>query len=256
MRLRILGCSGARSQDSNPTCFLLEDNILIDSGAILNNLDDESIKGLQYLILTHSHFDHIADLPMLLEKLFWIMDKDFIIYSSHETYETIFSGVLNGKVWPDLVALSQTRDFKFKWIQFENLQEIHISGYVFTPIRVNHVVPTDGLIIENNYVSLAFTADTYRTDQFWDYCKTKPNLKAVIAGVSFPSKMSELAEVSRHLTPEIFYEEIQKIDSDAIRYYISHIKPLFRSDVIEDLYKLPINDRLKVLQDGDLLEVS
>ncbi len=69
MKLKILGCSGARSIESNPTCFLLDDKILIDAGAVVNQLDDTSITNLEYLIITHTHFDHIADFPLLLDKL-------------------------------------------------------------------------------------------------------------------------------------------------------------------------------------------
>ena len=256
MELKILGCSGGKSIKSEPTCFLLDQNILIDAGAVLNNLSDESIIKLEHLIITHSHFDHIADLPFLLDKLLWIMESDFNIYSSEETYEVIFSSILNNKVWPNLIDIYKERDKKFIWNRYTNLQELKISDYIITPIRVNHVVPTDGLIIENRHLSFAFTADTFVTDRFWQYCKEKQNLKTIIAGVSFPNKMKDMAELTKHLTPELFYEEVKKMGRDNVLYYISHLKPLFKKEVISDLQKLPISDRITLLNDGDILELN
>lgn len=255
MRIRILGCSGARSRESSPTCFLLDDNILIDAGSVVNKLDGDSISNLEYLIITHSHFDHIADFPLLLDTLIWTMKKDFTIYSSEQTYDAMFSSVLNNKIWPDMVALTQSREFKIKWIKFSNLEELYISKYKITPIMVNHAVPTHGLLVEDRDVALAFSADTHRTDQIWDLCKKKEKLKAVIAGVSFPNDMDEIAEISGHLTPKIFFDSIQRFDRDTIKYYISHIKPLFKSEVLSDLKKLSINGRINILKDGDLIEI-
>jgi len=256
MRLKILGCSGARSRESNPTCFLLDNKILIDAGSVVNKLDGNSITNLEYLIITHSHFDHIADFPLLLDMLYWTMKKDFTIFSSEQTYDAMFSSVLNNKIWPDMVALSQSKEFKIKWVKFSDMEELNIPDYKITPIMVNHAVPTHGLIIEDGNAALAFSADTYKTDEIWDYCKSKSNLKAVIAGVSFPNDMDEIAQISKHLTPKIFFDSIQRFDRDTIQYYISHIKPLFKSDVLSDLKDLSINGRINILKDGDLIEID
>lgn len=250
MKIKILGCSGARGLRSDPTCFLVNDQILIDAGAITANLEDEEIRELKHLVITHAHFDHIADLPFLLEKMFWIKNDTFTMHSSPECSDTIFSNLLNNSVWPNLVEISKSRNELFKWKNFSNKKTFSISGYKITPVRVNHIVPTDGLIIDDGKCSFAFTADTYKTDDFWNICKTKKNLKAIIAGISFPSKMEETAELTRHLTPKLFYEEVKRLGRDDIKYYISHIKPLFKKEVLIDIKKLPIQDKLEILKDG------
>ena len=256
MKLKILGCSGARSRESSPTCFLLDDTILIDAGSVVNKLDTESVSRLEHLVITHSHFDHIADFPLLLDTLYWTMKKDFTIYSSEQTYDAMYSSVLNNKIWPDMIALSQSKEFKIRWVKFSNLEELKLGNFKITPVMVNHAVPTHGLVVEDNNVALAFSADTHKTDQLWDICKSKKNLRAVIAGVSFPDDMYEVAEISRHLTPQLFFDSVQRFDTDSIKYYITHIKPLFKSGVLSDLKKLSINGRINILKDGDLLEIN
>ncbi len=250
MKINILGCSGARSVDSNPTCFLIDDKILIDAGSVTPKLEDESLKSLDHLLITHSHFDHIADLPFLMEKLFWIKQDSFTMHSSKESWDTIISHILNNRVWPNLVEIAKSRNGIFKWEEFSSLKSFTISGYEITPIRVNHIVPTDGLIIDNGQSSFAFTADTYKTDEFWEVCRNKKNLKAVIAGVSFPSENQQTAEITKHLTPKLFYEEVKRLARDDIKFYISHIKPLFKEEVLKDLSELPIYSDLDILKDG------
>ena len=255
MKIKILGCSGARSINSDPTCFLIDDTILIDAGSVTRNLDDESIRNLKHLIITHSHFDHIADLPFLMEKLFWIKEDPFTMHSSQESRDTISTHILNNNVWPNLVEIAKSRNEIFKWNEFSDLKTFKISNYEITPIRVNHIVPTDGLIIDNGKCSMAFTADTYKTDQFWESCKNKKNLKAIIAGVSFPSEKQQTAEITKHLTPKLFYNEVKRLGRDDIKFYISHIKPLFKDEVLEDIKKLPIQNNLQILQDGMEIEI-
>ena len=256
MKIKILGCSGGRSIDSDPTCFLIDDRILIDAGAATNKLEDKDLKKLEHLIITHSHFDHIADLPFLMEKLFWIKNETFTMHCSEESWDAIISNILNNSVWPNLIDIAKTKNKIFQWSRISNLSAINILNYTVTPIRVNHIVATDGLIIDDGSSSIAFTADTYKTDQFWEICNKQTNLKAIIADVSFPNKMDETAEITKHLTPKLFYEETIKLDRDDLRFYISHIKPLFKDEVVKDLAELPIQKSMEILQEGMELTIS
>jgi ribonuclease BN (tRNA processing enzyme) len=256
MKIKILGCSGGRSIDSDPTCFLIDDRILIDAGAATNKLEDKDLKKLEHLIITHSHFDHIADLPFLMEKLFWIKNKTFTMHCSKESWDAIISHILNNSVWPNLIDIAKTKNEIFQWNRISNLNTINILNYKVTPIRVNHIVATDGLIIDDGNCSIAFTADTYKTDKFWEICNKQTNLKAIIADVSFPNKMDETAEITRHLTPKLFYEETKKLDRDDLRFYISHLKPLFKNEVLKDLAELPIQKSMEILQEGIELTIS
>ncbi|NIP39050.1 MAG: 3',5'-cyclic-nucleotide phosphodiesterase [Candidatus Dadabacteria bacterium] len=250
MKIRILGCSGARSIDGDPTCFLIDDSILIDSGSVTGNLTDDSIKKIDHLIITHAHFDHIADLPFLMEKLFWIEKNSFTIHSSRDSHDTIISHILNNSIWPNLVEIAKSKNELFKWEEFSSSKPFKISDYEVTPIRVNHIVPTDGFIIDDGKSSFAFSADTYKTDDFWNKCKEQKNLKAIISGVSFPSHMDETAEITKHLTPKLFYEEVKRLGRDDVKFYISHLKPLFKNEVLEDIKKLPMQNNLEILHDG------
>ena len=66
MEIKILGCSGAKSVGRSPTNFLIDNRILIDCGSVVSKLSSKDIGDrLECMLLTHSHFDHIMELPFI-----------------------------------------------------------------------------------------------------------------------------------------------------------------------------------------------
>lgn len=232
MELKILGCSGGKSIGHNPTSFLLDNKILIDAGTVVSKLDpSDLVENVDHLILTHSHADHIADLPFLAQLAFEEKQSPFTVHASRECTETVFGNIFNYEVWPDLFELSHQKGAHLTWIQYENLKTFSIMNYSVTPVFVNHTVPTYGLIIGDGNSSFGFTADTYLTDFFWEECNKVENLSAIIVDVSFPSHMAETAESTRHLTPDLLSDELKKLESDSADIYITHIKPQLLEEV-------------------------
>jgi len=67
MQVRILGCSGAIAQHARTTSFLLDEHILIDAGTGVGDLTVDEMLGIEHVFLTHSHLDHIAALPLMID---------------------------------------------------------------------------------------------------------------------------------------------------------------------------------------------
>ena len=67
MKLTVLGCSGGIGSGRHTTCFLLDDDILIDAGTGITTLSLEQLTKIDHLFLTHSHLDHVLGLPLLLD---------------------------------------------------------------------------------------------------------------------------------------------------------------------------------------------
>ena len=66
MKLRILGCSGGIGGALRTTSMLIDDDILIDAGTGLGELDVDEMKRIRHVFLTHTHLDHIACLPLVI----------------------------------------------------------------------------------------------------------------------------------------------------------------------------------------------
>lgn len=69
MQVRVLGCSGAIARDARTTSFLLDDRILIDAGTGVGDLTLEEMLRIEHVFLTHSHLDHIAALPLMIDSM-------------------------------------------------------------------------------------------------------------------------------------------------------------------------------------------
>lgn len=237
MRIRLLPSSAGReSQLQCLTSFLIDDRVAIDGGSIGFALGPGEIGAVRHIIVTHSHADHTASLPIYVAEAFNVLDEPIIIYGSEEVISALREHVFNDQVWPDFekIELSNGSGPTVEFRELRARQTLNIAGLDVTPIPVNHLVPTFGLLVQNESAAVAFTSDTYTTDEIWKAAREIGQLKAVFVDVSFPNEMRELAEVSKHLTPELLADELIKLDRK-VDVYAVHIKPTNRDEVIKQI---------------------
>ena len=67
MKVRVLGCSGSIVKDGRTTSFLLDQDVLVDAGTGVGDLTLEEMTGIDHVLLTHSHLDHVAALPLMAD---------------------------------------------------------------------------------------------------------------------------------------------------------------------------------------------
>jgi len=70
---------------------------------------------------------------------------------------------------------------------------------------------------------------------------------------SFPNSMRQLAEASKHLTPEMLSAELGKLSHNGLDILAVHIKPAYRETVVMELTALGI-DNLRVMETGRVYE--
>jgi len=129
-----------------------------------------------------------------------------------------------------------------------------IGDSIVTMLRVNHVVPSTAFLIENNKKTLLHVGDTAPTERVWSVARSKRNLSAVVLEASFPNRLQELADVSRHLTPQTLAKEVEKLGNPSVPILVTHLKPQYREEIIKELKKIK-GHRLKILKEGDLLQL-
>jgi 3',5'-cyclic-nucleotide phosphodiesterase len=122
--------------------------------------------------------------------------------------------LFNNHTWPDFTSLPNdlTPVLKLKEIGVE--EPVVVNGLTIRAVRVSHIVPTTGFIVEDRKGTVAFSSDTGPTQRFWDIVNEVKNLKAVITETSFPNEMQDLAHVSGHLTPATLDQELKKLKRD------------------------------------------
>lgn len=237
MRVRLLpSMAGRESQLQCLTSFLINDRVSVDGGSIGFALDPDRMSAVRNIIITHTHSDHTASLPIFIAEAFVSLDGPVNIYGSAEVVSALREYVFNDKIWPNFekIPLMNGSGPTIRFEVMEARKKITIDGLGVTPIPVNHVVPTMGLLVEDRQASVAFTSDTYVTDELWKAASRIRNLKAVFVDVSFPDELAKLAQDSKHLTPRLLESEMTKLNRE-IDVFAVHIKPTNRSEVIRQL---------------------
>ena len=101
MNIKVLGCHGGELPRHRTTCFLIDGKLAIDAGAITAALELEDIVRIDDIFLTHSHFDHVKDVPLMTDLLVGKREKPVIVHGPAETMEAMDKDVFNNRVWPD-----------------------------------------------------------------------------------------------------------------------------------------------------------
>ncbi len=237
MKIRLLPTvAGKESQLQCLTTFLINDRISVDGGSLGFALEPGQMGSVRDIIVTHTHSDHTASLPIFIAEAFVSLDGPVTIYGSAEVVSDLREYVFNDKIWPNFERIPLING-SGPTIRFEIIsprETVKIEGLRVTPIPVNHLVPTLGLVIEDSRSAVAFTSDTYITDELWEVAARARNLRAVFVDVSFPDEFSKLAADSLHLTPRLLESELRKLNRE-VEVFAVHIKPTNRGEVIRQL---------------------
>ncbi|MBU2055590.1 MAG: MBL fold metallo-hydrolase [Proteobacteria bacterium] len=69
MEIRVLGCHGSQIAGYGLTGFLIDSKTLLDAGAVTSALTLEEQAGVENILLTHAHLDHIRELASLVDNI-------------------------------------------------------------------------------------------------------------------------------------------------------------------------------------------
>ena len=225
MKLRVLGCSGGiGGRHLRTTSFLLDGDILIDAGTGVGDLTLSELSQIDHICLTHSHLDHIASIPFLVDTVGGMRTKPLTVYASRATIEILKNHLFNWAIWPDFTEIPSPEAPFLRYQTLELGACLEIAGRKITPLPARHTVPAVGYQIDSGAASLVFTGDTGPNDALWKIVNRIANLKFLIIETAFSNKERKLAEMSRHLCPEMLAEELKKLERSA-EIYITHMKP-------------------------------
>ena len=263
MNIKILGCHGSDSLITNGEgehcCrsigFLVNDSLMLDAGTVSSALTLEAQQRIRHIVLTHAHLDHLKELPSLADNLVSGVMNPITVASIEPVLQELKAHIFNDAIFPDFFVLPDPGHPIFQRKVLQEAQEAQLGDIRVTPIPVNHLVPTVGLLIRDQHVAWALSGDTHQTEAIWQAAAQEPNLKAVFIETSFPDEMSDLALVSRHLTPSLLQKEFQKIGKPDLPVYVYHLKPQFRDQIVLQLSRLDIPN-LHLLNEGQEIEIS
>lgn len=224
MKIRVLGCSGGIGGRLRTTSMLIDQDILLDAGTGVGDLSLEELAAIDHVFVTHSHMDHIASIPFLVDTVGGMRSAPLIVHATSATLEIIRTHIFNWKIWPDF---SEIPSKDSPYLRFEPLHlgaTVRLGSRAISPVPANHVVPAVGYHLDSGRASLVFTGDTTTSEELWRVINEIDNLRYLIIETAFCNRERDLAIASKHLCPSMLAEELAKLKHRP-EIFITHLKP-------------------------------
>lgn len=256
--IKVLGASGSKAKNHNTTSFQIFKDIIIDAGNVLNALGNET-KDINHIFLTHSHADHIADLPFIIETFFEERSSPLTIYALEETIDVLQKHSFNNKIWPDFTKIKLLKNDNFSLIlkPIKINETINIHNYFIKAIHAEHIAGSCGYIVTKKNQSFIISGDTYINPILWEEINNNKTIKSLIIECSFPDKLENLATLTKHLTPSLIAKQLQNLKRKDISIFFYHLKPTYKKELLNDIKKHKLlNYHGKILKEGDVIHID
>lgn len=239
MRVRVLGCSGAIARDCKTTSFLIDQDTLIDAGTGVGDLTREEMLRVQDVFLTHSHLDHVACLPLMVDTIAAARaGQPLRVHALPATIAALRQHIFNDVIWPDFSRLPSAESPLVTFHPLEVGAVRHVQGRAIEVLPAEHAVPAVGYAVRGPQPDApwwVFSGDTERNPAFWQRINQMP-VAALVIETAFSNRERELARLAKHLSPEVLADELDQIRA-ASRYpiYITHTKPAETESIMREI---------------------
>ena len=237
MKVRVLGCSGAIAKDCRTTSFLIDSDVLVDAGTGVGDLTLAEMKSIDQVQLTHSHLDHVAALPLMIDAIASQLTKPVQIHALAGTIAALKAHVFNNVIWPDFSSIPTPKSPFISFHEIQVGQTLDITGKRIEVLPAVHTVPAVGYAITSGKGCWVFTGDTERNPAFWRRIN-QMDVAALVIETAFSNREQELARRSLHLSPQALAEELDCIAKDKhFPIFITHTKPAETELIMTEIQK-------------------
>lgn len=241
--------SGRPSQRQHLSCIILDDLIAFDAGSLAFSCSDAQREAIRDIVISHSHLDHIAGLPLYLDDLFSTLTEPVRVHATAEVIEVLERDLFNWAIYPKFSELKNANGPVLAYHPFVVHRPFKVRHLTFTAFDVNHMDSSIGVTISDGKVTIGITSDTASTNEIWAEFDKCAGLAAVLVECAFPDELSGLAGASRHLTPSSLGLELKKFGRKDVPVFAINLKPMFRDTIAQQIEALSISN-LKVLEIG------
>ena len=235
--------------------MLVDDDILIDAGTGIGDLALADLESIRHVFLTHAHLDHVAGLPMLVDRVF---DESFAqamtVYAREETLQAIQQHLFNGVIWPDFSNLPSRQNPMLRYRALCPGDTVTIKHRDFYAVDVLHSVPSLGYTVQNSGGAFAVSGDTKTNETLWPVLNACDDLRVLIIEVSFPDEMEKLATEAGHYCPRTLTRDLQRLDHDP-EIWLTGMKPGEEDTILVQVIAAAPDKNIQMLSRGTVLTV-
>ncbi len=233
MRLKIVGAHQGEAKGCRFLSVLVDDHIALDAGSIASGLTLAEQEQVRYIFLSHYHYDHIKDVPIIGFNTLYSTTID--VYCLPVVKDVMMAHIFNESVWPKLVEIPSPKSPSLIFHDLEPYQSVEFDGYRITSYPTIHAVPSTGFFVEYGEHNVFFSSDTagYMAP-IWE--RIRPQM--VITECTYPNRMEGSAVAFCHLTPTFVrreMEEFKRVVGHYVPFVITHINPHYEDEIRAEL---------------------
>lgn len=260
MQIQILGCSGAIARGARTTSFLCDGRLLIDAGTGVGDLSVDEMAAVEHVCLTHSHLDHVASLPLMLDTIAGRLQRPLVVHALPETIEALRTHLFNGVIWPDFSVIPSPHA---PFLRFEPLRVgdvIDVAGHRVEVMPAQHTVPAVGYAVDTPAGWWVYTGDTALCLPFWRRFNQLDRVAMLVIETAFSEREHELARRSQHLCPSGLEQALARLDEGphtTAAIGLMHTKPDEHALIEREVESLGLaaRYRLQWLEAGQVLNL-
>jgi ribonuclease BN (tRNA processing enzyme) len=238
VKIRVLGCSGAIAKHCRTTSFLLGAKVLIDAGTGVGDLTLDEMQEIDHVFLTHSHLDHIAALPLMLDAVGARRNKPISLYGLQSTLDALKTHIFNDVIWPDFLKIPSAESPFLRLFPIEIGQQTLVDGLLVEALPAQHSVPALGYAVSKKGPCWVFTGDTGNCTDLWSRVN-QLNVGMLVIETAFSNKEMELAVLSGHFAPDSMVAQLDHLRSDRnFPIFITHTKPAETELIMREIEQL------------------
>lgn len=253
MKLKVLGCSGGiGGAQSRTTAFLVDENILIDCGTGVGDLEYAALRRIDHIFITHAHLDHIASIPLLIDSVGESRGVPVTVYGSAETIRILRSHIFNWLIWPDFSAIPDRHRPFLRFQVIKVGESVRFGEATVTAMPAYHTVPALSYCLDSGAGALLYSGDTTYCPELIAAINRTTGLRHLIVETAFPNEQKGLALASRHLCPSLLTAMLDEIEVSP-QVHISHLKPGVDDCIMEQISAYRGRLQPRRLEQGQIL---
>ena len=256
MELRVLGAHNQESRTTRLVSLLVDGVLALDAGALTSTLSLPEQRRIEALLVTHRHYDHIRDLPILALNTL-DCGATLPVYAPDDAILHLQDRFMDGALYPAFTRRPTPEAPRLQLRTAWPLVEEWAAGYRVLPVAVPHRVPSLGYQVESpDGRRLFYSGDvTVGLSSVWG--ALDPHLLAL--EVTWPNRMEERA-TGRHLTPELLRRELEAYlaQKGALPPILAvHLNPELETEIRGELAKVSrlLQAEITPAEEGMVLEV-
>lgn len=238
MKVRVLGCSGTIAKGGRTTSFLLDHDMLVDAGTGVGDLTLDEMAAVDHVLLTHSHLDHIAALPLMVDGVAALRTKPLQIHALQATIDALKAHIFNNIIWPDFSKIPTPHAPFISFHALTSGQILQLGGKQVEVLSAVHAVPAVGYAVNGCQGYWVFTGDTERNPALWERLN-QMEVAMLVIETAFSNCQTSLAKRSLHLCPQTLSLELDCIaPGKGYPIHITHTKPAERELIMAEIQRL------------------